>query len=138
MGDFKWIEQPRRQCKKIFIRTNTCRYFLLFFWIPNFFIYQRHKMGLAYCFLNSLRSLVILCSDRLFKTLMFLCSCSTCHPSVPEVNLVFFLMNNVFSFLRIWLLLSPVCQTWTRLPHSLYQILNMLRNASMFAHGSWG
>ena len=40
--------------------------------IPSFFIYQRQKMGLAYCFLNSLCSPIILCSDRLFRILLFL------------------------------------------------------------------
>lgn len=76
----------------------------LYSWIPSFFIYQRHKMGLAYCFLNSLHSFIILCSDRLIRTLLLLLPAQHFILQFQKWNLVgffFFQLMISFSLLRI-------------------------------------
>lgn len=110
--------------------------------IPSFFIYQRQKMGLAYCFFNSLCSPIILCWQA-FQNSFVSISCSTSHPSVPEMKLVFLMNNFLFLLWRWWAIFPPTASNLDKVAHiprlySLHQISNMFRKVTMLAHGNWG
>lgn len=89
MRDFKEIEQPRRKCKKRYIRTNTCSYFLIFL-DPQLFHLPETQDG-AGLLLLEFPMLIHFMFRQAYKNTFVPFSCSTFHPSVPEVKFVFYL-----------------------------------------------
>lgn len=63
-------------------------------------------MGMAYCFLNSLRSPIILCSDSFFRILLFLLPAQHLILQFQKWNLFIFKWIISFSLIRIWQFLS--------------------------------
>lgn len=100
--DFEWIEQPRRKCKKICIRTKTGSYFLIFL-DPQLFHLPETQDGAGLLLLEFSMLTHYFMFRQFFQNTFVPTSCSTSHPSVPEVKLVFFFKWVIsFSLLRIW------------------------------------
>lgn len=90
MRVFEWIEQPRRKCKKICIRTKTGSYFLIFL-DPQLFHLPETQDGAGLLLLEFSVLTHYFMFRQFFQNTFVPTSCSTSHPSVPEVKLVFFL-----------------------------------------------
>lgn len=86
LRDFEWIEQPRRKCKKICIRNNTCSYFLIFL-DPKLFHLPETQDGAGLLLLEFPIHTHYFMFRQAFQNTFVPSSCSTSHPSVPEVKL---------------------------------------------------
>lgn len=142
MRDFEWIQQPKRKCKKRCIRTNSGNYFLLSP-DPQLFHLSETEGGASLLLLEFPIFPDYFMFRQAFQNSSVSISCSMSHPSVPEMKLVFLMSNFLFLLWRWWAIFPSTVSNLDKIAHiprlySLYQISNMFRNVSMFAHGNWG